>query len=112
MIRNLVHNAEEHAGQRIDVSVTIDEQSVQIAVSDDGPGIPLDQRRRVFERFVRLDSARTRDGDAGHRPRPGDRERRRLEPHGTIAISDGPLGGACFDVEIPALGNEPQRRYD
>lgn len=100
MMRNLVHNSEEHAQQHIAVSVVTSDQVVRIAVSDDGPGVSPENRDRIFERFVRLDSARTRDSGgtglglaivndvvAGH--------------HGTITIADGDLGGAAFTVEIP-----------
>lgn len=66
MIRNLVHNAEVHATTRVDVSLHALGASLQLVVADDGPGIPAADRTRVFERFVRLDDARTRDeGDTG-----------------------------------------------
>jgi signal transduction histidine kinase len=100
MMRNLVHNGEEHAEQHIAVRVVTDDRAVRIAVSDDGPGVSPEDRDRIFERFVRLDSARTRDTGGtglglaivsdvvtGH--------------HGTITVTDGDLGGATFTVEIP-----------
>ncbi len=63
MVRNLVDNAARHA--RSTVSVTLAEDTatgvVELAVTDDGPGIRPEQAERVFDRFVRLDDARTRD---------------------------------------------------
>lgn len=61
MVRNLVHNAETHTVTRIDVSLERSVGSISLSIEDDGPGVPLADRARIFERFVRLDAARTRD---------------------------------------------------
>ncbi len=60
VVRNLADNAERHASSAVTFSVDEIEGWVQLVVADDGPGIPPDQRRRVFERFARLDTARNR----------------------------------------------------
>jgi len=101
MVRNLIQNAEEHADQHITLSITDEHDTVRLAVTDDGPGIPAAQRDSVFERFVRLDTARTRDGGgtglglaivhdvvAGH--------------HGRVTITDTDPHGATITVELPA----------
>ncbi len=61
VVRNLTDNARRHAGQRIHLSVWSDPEHAWVTVEDDGPGIPVEDRERVFERFVRLDVARERD---------------------------------------------------
>ncbi|MCD2441373.1 ATP-binding protein [Agromyces sp. SYSU K20354] len=63
LVRNLVDNAARHAATGITLTVApvADATSVVLTVSDDGDGIPADERERVFERFVRLDDARARD---------------------------------------------------
>ena len=61
---NLVDNAVRHAATAVTVTaapVGSDPPRVEIVVSDDGHGIPEPDRERVFERFTRLDDARTRD---------------------------------------------------
>ena len=60
-VRNLLDNAERHAEQN--VTVTLGEQGgrARLTVADDGAGIAAGQRAHVFERFARLDEARTRD---------------------------------------------------
>jgi len=57
---NLVENALSH-GSRAEVGVEQVEDSIFITVDDDGPGIPADQRERVFEPFVRLEESRSRE---------------------------------------------------
>jgi signal transduction histidine kinase len=102
-VRNLIDNAERHAGARVEVSVQCGTDAVIVAVDDDGPGIPASDRARVFERFTRLDEDRNRgDGGAGlglaivqsivHRS------------DGSVAILDSPLGGARVELRlVPAL---------
>ena len=60
VVRNLLDNATRHARTAVRVSLTTTD-AVTLAVEDDGPGIPSDQREAVFERFTRLDEGRARD---------------------------------------------------
>lgn len=54
-IANLVDNAINYAGRGAEVTVTVavDEKQALLEVTDDGPGIPLEEREAVFDRFVR-----------------------------------------------------------
>jgi signal transduction histidine kinase len=110
VLRNLGDNAVRHAKSQVAFTLAEQNGAVVLDVDDDGPGIPPPDRQRVFERFVRLDDARTRDaGGSGlglaiaaevigaHR--------------GTISIGDSRLGGARFEVRLPAVdsvGDEPE----
>lgn len=63
---NLVDNANRFAEKRVTVTVRSEGDSAFVEVTDDGPGIPAADRERIFERFSRLDSARSRhEGGAG-----------------------------------------------
>ena len=63
LIVNLVDNAVRYAKSAVVVSVTGDGAWAELAVTDDGPGIPAADRERAFDRFARLDDARSREGD-------------------------------------------------
>ncbi len=66
VIRNLLDNAQRHARTRVRVSLAEQEGSAELRVADDGPGVAVADRTRIFERFVRADDARTRsDGGSG-----------------------------------------------
>ncbi|MFG1697430.1 sensor histidine kinase [Nonomuraea sp. NPDC049309] len=66
LVTNLVDNAVRHAASTVTVRVAAEDGAAVLVVSDDGPGIPPDQREAVFGRFTRLDEARARDaGGAG-----------------------------------------------
>ena len=56
---NLLDNALRHSppGGAISIAVTSDDERVSVSVSDEGPGIPPDEREAVFERFARLDAS-------------------------------------------------------
>jgi signal transduction histidine kinase len=60
VVRNLVDNAARHAAGRVQLSLTEHAHEAVLDVIDDGEGIPVADRQRVFERFVRLDDSRTR----------------------------------------------------
>jgi signal transduction histidine kinase len=63
LLVNLVDNAVRYAKSSVVVSVSRDGAWAELAVTDDGPGIPATDRERAFGRFARLDDARSRDGD-------------------------------------------------
>jgi signal transduction histidine kinase len=64
MLSNLIENAIHHtpAGTRINLSLSASPEGVVGCVEDTGPGIPAAEHKRVFQRFVRLDSSRTSPG--------------------------------------------------
>jgi signal transduction histidine kinase len=55
----VVDNAVRHARSTVTITLAEQDGHAVLAVTDDGPGIPDDRRDEVFERFTRLDSART-----------------------------------------------------
>jgi signal transduction histidine kinase len=61
VVVNLVENAVRFARTRVEVTVQRSGGDVLLTVTDDGPGVPPADRERVFERFTRLDDARSRD---------------------------------------------------
>ncbi len=60
-VRNVFENAERHATSLVTIRLEEHTGHAVLTVSDDGAGIATDQRDRIFERFTRLDEARTRD---------------------------------------------------
>jgi signal transduction histidine kinase len=63
LLVNLVDNAVRYAKSSVTVAVCRDGGWAELSVTDDGPGIPSPDRERVFNRFARLDDARSRDED-------------------------------------------------
>ncbi|WP_280276893.1 sensor histidine kinase [Nocardia wallacei] len=101
VLGNLVDNAQRHAATAVRVTVRRTGGTVALEVSDDGRGIAPADRERVFQRFVRLDDARSRDeGGAGLGLAI---VRDVVDRHGgEIRVDDGPAGGARFTVVFPA----------
>lgn len=103
VVGNLLDNAQRHAENRITVQVAADGRGVRVEVRDDGAGVPEDERERIFERFVRLDDARSRDdGGAGL----GLAIARDVAARhgGTLTVHRAPEGGAAFRLWLPYAG--------
>jgi signal transduction histidine kinase len=99
---NLLTNANEYCPEGASIKLTLDNNGgeVEIAVIDDGPGIPVEQLDHIFERFTR--------GDAGLTQRVGGTglglaiSKSLVELHGgTISAESTPGGGSVFTVRLP-----------
>lgn len=99
-VRNLLDNAERHARTLVAISTSTSDGFCQVVIDDDGTGIPPPDRQRIFERFTRLDEARSRTGggvglglaivsDIATRHR------------GHVHVAEAPTGGARFILTIP-----------
>ncbi|MGY5004085.1 sensor histidine kinase [Streptomyces griseus] len=100
VIGNLLDNAQRHAEASVAVSVAADGHGVRVEVRDDGAGVPEEERERIFERFVRLDDARSRDdGGAGL----GLAIARDVASRhgGTLTVHRAAEGGAAFRLWLP-----------
>lgn len=101
VLRNLVANASAYSpeGGTITIRARRDVGRVFLEVIDTGPGIPEEDRLRVFERFYRVEKSRARD--------PGGTGlglaivKHLVELHGgRVSVANRPEGGACFTVEL------------
>jgi signal transduction histidine kinase len=109
VVRNLVDNARRHARTVVAVELTgMPEGGALLTVADDGPGVPESDRERVFERFVRLDEARSRaDGGAGLGLAI---VRAVVAAHGgTVRCTRAESGGARFEVRLPERARPASR---
>jgi len=118
VVRNLVENAERYAATTVRLELRRVHANgrgpqIQLVVSDDGPGVPLEHREHVFDRFIRLDDARSRtDGDNIGGSGLGLAICREIvTAHGGVIWADAAKGGgARFVVQIPADRPTPPAR--
>jgi two-component system OmpR family sensor kinase len=99
VLKNLLYNARRYASSRINVTFTSRQGFNELVVEDDGPGIPEQERGRVFQSFVQLDCA------AGKKVGYGlglAIVKRAIEWHGgQVQIADSSLGGALVRASWP-----------
>jgi signal transduction histidine kinase len=102
VIHNLAQNAVAHThdGGLVRLSAAANGRYVRFAVEDDGPGIPADQRDRIFDRFHRTDYSRARTtGGSGLGLAIA---RALVEAHGgQIRAGESPEGGARLEFDLP-----------
>jgi len=102
VLANLIDNAQRHAATEVVVSVrAADDGRAVLEVADDGDGVPEDQRERIFERFVRLDGARSRDDGGTGLGLAIARDLARRHG-GTLTATAREGSGAVFALELPA----------
>ncbi|MEU8603355.1 sensor histidine kinase [Streptomyces parvulus] len=101
VLANLLDNAQRHARSAVVVSVRRDGGLAVVGVADDGDGVPEADRERIFERFVRLDDARSRD-DGGAGLGLAIARDVAVRHGGTLTVHGGPAGGALFELRLPA----------
>jgi len=103
-ITNLLHNAIRHSPPHstIRVATTHRESQAILEITDHGPGIAPDHREKIFERFYRIDKARSRaEGGAGLGLAIA---RLSVElNHGTIELDSTPGTGSCFRIVLPVF---------
>ena len=111
VVQNLVGNAVRYCEDKVLVSGGIDVfGNAYIAVEDDGPGIPEDERSRVFDAFTRLDDSRTR-ASGGYGLGLSIVSRIAYWFGGSVTVDASPtLGGARFIMKWPASRFKDSKR--
>lgn len=108
VVRNLLDNAQRHAKSRVTVTLAEHDHTAILTVADDGPGVPAERRAEVFERFSRLDEARS--GGPGRSGLGLAIVHDVVGNHGgAVVVDDAALGGARFTVTMPT---PPAHRRD
>lgn len=103
VLSNLVENAIRHspAGGRVVLRARAADHGARLEVEDEGPGVPEQDRGRIFEKYVRA------GGIPGATGLGLAIAREIVTAHGgTIGVGDAPSGGACFWLELPAPPGE------
>ena len=99
MFRNLLDNAILYARHRVLVTAAARPEGIVVEIADDGPGIPEEERERVFGRFVRLDASREQASSSAGLGLAIAREI--ATAHGaTIVLTEAPGGGTRAVVTV------------
>jgi signal transduction histidine kinase/HAMP domain-containing protein len=108
MIRNLLDNAVAYTAEgEIEVELRKDERGVELRIRDSGVGIPTTDLERIFERFYRVDKARSRD--TGGTGLGLSIVRHVAERHGgTVEVASELGHGSTFTVRLPSPAEVPR----
>lgn len=101
-VQNLLVNAKRFANEKVIIRLSTVNNTIEITVEDDGPGIVLEQRAEILKPFVRLDPSRQKGfGGFGLGLAIVCRV---LEWHqASIEVGESPLGGASFRIKLPLV---------
>ncbi len=104
---NLISNAVLYTapGTVVEITAGSDRSEVFLEVADRGPGVRPEERRRIFERFARLDTARAQNPE-GSGLGLAIVDQVVLAHQGRVEIEDRPEGGAIFRVVLPGSSEE------
>jgi len=103
VIQNLLQNALGHAIRQVQITATFEESNLKIVFEDDGPGILATDRERIFDRFVRLDHSRNRQGGGSGLGLAITRVIVLAHGGSILATKSNALGGAKFIVHMPKV---------
>jgi signal transduction histidine kinase len=106
MVINLLENAERYGGGATRIELAGGDGVVRIAVEDGGPGVPEHERRHIFGRFARGDTAPADTTEGTGLGLALVAEHARLHD-GRVWVEDPPGGGARFVIELPVAGGDP-----
>jgi len=102
VLRNLLENARRYGAGDVAIEMRVQDQFALVRVCDQGPGVPPDQRERIFEPFYRLPGASEQSGGVGLGLAL---VKSIVERHGgTVRYEGHEGGGACFEVRLPLAG--------
>ncbi|MDN7755380.1 ATP-binding protein [Burkholderia gladioli] len=103
MLNNVLDNAVKYTpeGGRIDVSLSFNEGRALVRVADSGPGIPPEERERVFDRFYRDSSARMRTDVSGSGLGLAIVKRVAAQQRATVTLGESPAGGLLVEIAFP-----------
>ena len=106
-VTNIIDNAIKHSprGSSIQLDVRLDGSHALLTVTDEGPGVPVEYRDRVFDRFFRIDEGRSRDhGGTGLGLAIA---KWAVEANGgRLSVNAGPRGGSAFQIALPVKGDQ------
>ena len=104
VLSNIIDNADRYAGGLTSVTLVDDGERVSIMLDDHGPGVPEDERRAMFQRFVRGRATQDIPGSGlglalvqTHVEAMG----------GTVSAANLPGGGMRFTITLPRTPPEP-----
>ncbi|MGY3204126.1 sensor histidine kinase [Streptomyces sp. TE5632] len=100
VLGNLLDNGRRHAREKVSVTVRCEGGWAVLGVADDGDGVAEADRERIFQRFVRLDDARSRD-DGGAGLGLAIARDVAVRHGGTLTAGAAPAGGALFELRLP-----------